>query len=238
MLEMFPMSGVNSPDEEHSNPFDLSNSNETESYTDTFTTPVDSSDSSENMADDYDDSVDSTDSEHSFSTESFDDSHPRDQIGKLKSIVAKLAKGLNASCFPDYVQSWIPQLAGSLFPGSYAHLLVILLMDFGMVEGIQHNMQCWMADHFPALPSYRTSAVDGLDGGLFIWELRILRKMLAPLRGDNSSPIHWIESRIEDLSATYREVKLIMEIIDDFKQDLLDDIQGPSDARELPWYSP
>lgn len=232
MLGMFPISGVNSPDEEHSDPFGLNYAYELESNSNTNATPVYSSGESADTV--------STDTQDSISSNEFESSHRDEQIHRLHNIVAKLAKGFDARAFPDDVQYWIPQLAGISFPGSYAHLMVILLMDFGLMEGVQYNMYQWLSDRYVSPSSYNTGNPGGLDGGLFVLELRTLRKLLAPLRGDNSGPIHWIGSRIADLCATYCEVKQIMRIIESFKEDLLGDIEGPNDDRELlpswPWY--
>lgn len=182
---------------------------------------------------DYDDSISTTDSEDSITTQEMEDADPGDQVRKLKGLVARLAKGFDAGSFPESVQDCIPQLTGHLFPGSYAHLLVILLMDFGMMEGVQMNLYEQLTKEFPQQLDHQAHAVTGLDGGLFVSELRVLRKLLAPLRGDNSGPIYWIGSRIEDPPETYSEVKETMEVIEKFKEDLLHDIQGPNDDREF-----
>lgn len=153
---------------------------------------------------------------------------------RLRELVAKFARGFDAGSFPDYVHAWIPKLEYYLFPGSYAHLMLILLEEWDQMEYFQLSMFQWLCQRYPVPHDYRIGGTRGVDDRLFVSELEVLKKLLSPLCGDNSRPIYWIGSRLTNPDDSCNQVKTSMRIIKNFKDEISAEIRGPNDDSKLP----
>lgn len=102
------------------------------------------------------------------------------------------------------------------------------------MEYFQLHLFQWLCERHTLPPRYRVDGSSGTDGNLFASELRVLRKLLAPLRGDDSRPIYWIGSRITNPDDSCAQMTTMMRIIKNFKEELFADVQGTNDDRKLP----
>lgn len=154
---------------------------------------------------------------------------------RLRELVYNFARGFDAASFPDYVKAWIPRLGNDLFPGSYAHLLIILLEDWDQMEFFQHSMFKWLCERHPVPRYYHFGGIHSVDNRLFVSELEVLKKLLSPLWGDDSRPIYWIGSRLTHPDDSCDQVKTAMRIIKHFKEEILAEIQGANeDSKSSP----
>lgn len=204
MDEIFPISGFNTPRKQHTKPFDTLSIN---SMTSVHSDPFDLDDDPERIAV-YD-------------------------AQRLRELVANFARGFDAEHFPAYVKGWMAGIHKDLFPGSYAHLMVILLEDWDRMEQFQASMFKWLCEEHPVPPFYNWGSAHGEDYMMFVSELEILQKLLWPLRRDNSRPVHWIGTRIANSGDSCNQIKTSMRIIKHFKEEISAEIHGPNDYSEF-----
>lgn len=152
---------------------------------------------------------------------------------RLRELVTNFARGFDAATFPDYVKAWIPRLEHDLFPGSYSHLMVILLDDWDQMEYFQLSMFKWLCERHPFPTYYRIGGVKSIDDRMFVTELGVLKKLLSPLWGDDPKPIYWIGSRLNNPDDSCDQVKTSMRIIKHFKEEVSAEIQGANDDSKL-----
>ncbi|ODM24044.1 hypothetical protein SI65_01634 [Aspergillus cristatus] len=152
---------------------------------------------------------------------------------RLRELVSNFARGFDAARFPDYVKTWIPRLGHDLFPGSYAHLMIILLEDWDQMECFQLSMFKWLCERHPIPRYYRICRARGIDDRLFVTELGVLKKLLSPLWGDDPRPIYWIGSRLTNPDDSCDQVKTSMRIIKHFKEEISAEIHDANDDRTI-----
>jgi len=152
---------------------------------------------------------------------------------RLRELVSNFARGFDAATFPDYVKAWIPRLGNDLFPGSYAHLMIILLQDWDQMEYFQLSMFKWLCERHPVPRYYRIGCARDIDDGLFVTEIGVLKKLLSPLWGDDCRPIYWIGSRLTNPDDSCDQVKTSMHIIKRFKEGILAETQGSNDNSKI-----
>lgn len=134
----------------------------------------------------------------------------------------QFTKGFDASSFPEEARPWVYRVRPELFPGSYAHFLVMLLAECGTLDGFQGDMDEWLQARFITGSISSLNNVSALDMEYFIEELEVLRQLVAPLRGYSDNPIFWVKNRraLESTKVT-RHLVSSMHIIEAWKEDVI-----------------
>ncbi|KAF9886834.1 hypothetical protein FE257_011081 [Aspergillus nanangensis] len=156
---------------------------------------------------------------------------------ELDNLMENFTRGFDPGKFDDVVKTSLPILHTDLFPGSYNHLLVILLEDLNKMEttqialedGLRERYKCWTLTH----PS-DTSITDETFFGA---EIEILRKLLAPLRDDgDTTKVYWMNTRRPDRAKVCWQLETSVRVIREFKRDVLAAMESKNDDMTI--YNP
>lgn len=155
---------------------------------------------------------------------------------KLVEMMAEFSAGFDPGSFADRVKLSRPHLKIGLFPGSYSHLLLILLEPWVELQKSQKSMTEWLRDRYPNLdmdlpaPS-RPSETNITDQTFFGAEVEMLRKLLAPLREDSPlMPIFWINTRQLSAGKMCDQLEASKRAIEEFKDDVAAVLGGDNDT--------
>ncbi|BDD54587.1 hypothetical protein MAP00_000192 [Monascus purpureus] len=158
---------------------------------------------------------------------------------KLVEMMAEFSAGFDPGSFADRVKLSRPHLKIGLFPGSYSHLLLILLEPWVELQKSQKSMTEWLRDRYPNLdmdlpaPS-RPSETNITDQTFFGAEVEMLRKLLAPLREDSPlMPIFWINTRQLSAEKMCDQLEASKRAIEEFKDDVAAVLGGDNDTRSI-----
>ncbi|KAE8147630.1 hypothetical protein BDV25DRAFT_131925 [Aspergillus avenaceus] len=138
----------------------------------------------------------------------------------IDALMEDFTKGFNPSTFHQEVMAILPILSKDVLPGSYEHLLVILLESNDRMQEIQYQLQIWLRDRYQCWAFTHPDLVSIADETYFVSELEILRKLLAPFRGEGESHIYWINNRRKVYKKVREELEAAVRVIELFKKDL------------------
>ncbi|KAL4788722.1 hypothetical protein BJX76DRAFT_363371 [Aspergillus varians] len=139
---------------------------------------------------------------------------------KLDDLMRKFTNGFDPGAFGSTIMASIPQLAEDLFPGSYAHLLLLLLESFDMLQNIQLGLETWIGSRYHGFPIVQPSETSITDETLFAAEIETLRKLLEPIREGNKNSIFWLHTRRADPFRTCEQLEASARVIETFKNDI------------------
>ncbi|KAL4987056.1 hypothetical protein BDW68DRAFT_197652 [Aspergillus falconensis] len=139
---------------------------------------------------------------------------------KLDDLIGKFTKGFDPGTFGSIVTSSIPMLIEDLFPGSYAHLLLILFETFEAVQTIQLGLEGWFKRRYNGNPIIFPSETSITDETFFAAEIETLRKLLEPIREGTKSSIFWVNTRRSDPARTCEQLEASVRVIESFKEDV------------------
>ncbi|KAL5338996.1 hypothetical protein BJX70DRAFT_388243 [Aspergillus crustosus] len=139
---------------------------------------------------------------------------------KLDDLMAKFTKGFDPGAFGSIIMASLPKLAIGLFPGSYAHLLLILFSSFDMVQTIQYGLEHWLGHHHHGTPIINPSETSGLDENFFAAEIETLRQLLEPIRERTRKSVFWLNTRRADPIRTCEQLEASIRVIESFKDDV------------------
>ncbi|KAL4904568.1 hypothetical protein BDW74DRAFT_185495 [Aspergillus multicolor] len=139
---------------------------------------------------------------------------------KLDNLMGKFTKGFDPGAFGNLVKASIPMLLKDLFPGSYAHLLLILLETFEAVQGIQLGLEGWLKSRYNGNPIILPSETSLTEESFFAAEIETLRKLLEPIREGTKESIFWVNTRRSDPAWTSEQLEASARVIESFKHDV------------------
>ncbi|KAE8352072.1 hypothetical protein BDV28DRAFT_161987 [Aspergillus coremiiformis] len=140
---------------------------------------------------------------------------------KANELMLKFTKGFDPGSFPREVTDGLPSLSDNLFPGSYAHLLTILLESCGRMQNVQANLETWLRDRYKRWTITHPDDTSITDETFFGAEFEMLRKLLAPLRGEDSTAVYWVNSRHIQSVKVCQQLEASAKVIEEFKRDVL-----------------
>ncbi|KAB8074653.1 hypothetical protein BDV29DRAFT_201225 [Aspergillus leporis] len=140
---------------------------------------------------------------------------------KVEALMYKFTKGFDPGSFPREVMAGLPLLSDNLFPGSYGHLLVILLETCGRMQGTQSNLEKWLRERYQCWAITHPDNTSITDETFFGGEIEMLRKLLAPLRGEDATPVYWVNSRRLHCVKVCQQLEASVKVIEEFKRDVL-----------------
>lgn len=146
--------------------------------------------------------------------------HQENLLGLMRDI----CMGYNPSNLPQHVRSMLHLLAEDVFPGSYKHLLIILFGSKRDMQLCQEYMKVCLDEDTEAQPPRPRSGMRAIDETLFASEVEMLRKLVAPLRGDERNPVFWLNSRTAHAEELCVQAEYTVEILEYFHHDLLADM--------------
>lgn len=134
------------------------------------------------------------------------------------NMMADISMGFDPSGLPAFIQSVYPKLLEDMFPGSFNHFLAILIGPDAEVEGHQVKMQVWLRDHCLDHVRHNRTIINVMDDSLFASDMEVLRKLVAPLRGDDSEPVFWVNTRKSQASKICEELHYSKNLLEEFNQ--------------------
>ncbi|KAL4864111.1 hypothetical protein BDV12DRAFT_189154 [Aspergillus spectabilis] len=155
---------------------------------------------------------------------------------KLDDLMAKFTKGFDPGAFGGIILASLPKLTQGLFPGSYAHLLLLLFSSFEMIQTIQYGLERWLGHHHHGTPFVTPSETSGLDEMFFAAEMETLRQLLEPLREGARKSVFWLNSRRADPVRTCEQLEASIRVIETFKDDVCAAMNSNHENRTI--YSP
>ncbi|KAL2823183.1 hypothetical protein BDW59DRAFT_173666 [Aspergillus cavernicola] len=138
---------------------------------------------------------------------------------KLDDLMDKFTKGFDPGSFGNVIMSSLPKLANNLFPGTYAHLLLILFETFNVIQSLQLGMENWLLHRFDT-PNIYPGEGSFSDESFFAAEIEMLRKLLEPIREGTKRSIFWLNTRRADPSRTCEQLEASIRVIETFKNDI------------------
>ncbi|KAL3434001.1 hypothetical protein BDV09DRAFT_204988 [Aspergillus tetrazonus] len=139
---------------------------------------------------------------------------------KLDDLIGRFTKGFDPAAFSTVITASIPKLIKDLFPGSYAHLLLILFETFEAVQTIQLGLETWFKRRYSGNPIFFPSETNITDETFFAAEIETLRKLLEPIREGKKSSIFWVNTRRSNPSRTCEQLEASVRVIESFKEDV------------------
>ncbi|KAE8396694.1 hypothetical protein BDV23DRAFT_177688 [Aspergillus alliaceus] len=137
---------------------------------------------------------------------------------KVEELMNQFTKGFDPGSFPREVMAGLPLLSESLFPGSYAHFLIILLENCGRMHGVQENLEKWLHERYRRWTITHPDHTSITDETFFGAELEMLRKLLAPLSAENTTPVYWMNSRHIQSVKVCQQLEASVKVIEEFKR--------------------
>lgn len=139
---------------------------------------------------------------------------------RLDELMGQFTKGFDPGAFGGNVLASIPMLGKNLFPGSYAHLLLLLLESFEMLQTTQLSLEDWLKDRFNKNQIIHPTEISITDETYFGAEIEMLRKLLEPIREGNKNSIFWINTRRTHPTRTCEQLEAAIRVIESFKNDV------------------
>lgn len=153
---------------------------------------------------------------------------------KVLSLMGDITRGFDPTTLPDLFQSLSPNLLDGMFPGSFKHLLILLLGDPQAMTTSQLKMDLWLQEHFMGDPLGHNAAVSMIERSYLDAEVETLRKLLEPLRGDNTGPVFWVNHRTSQAASFCKELKRSKDVLERFESDLVKVPTFPADPGKWP----
>ncbi|KAL4808683.1 hypothetical protein BDV18DRAFT_157623 [Aspergillus unguis] len=150
---------------------------------------------------------------------------------KLDELIEKFTKGFDPGAFGGTIIASIPMLTRNLFPGSYAHLLLLLLESFEMVQATQLSLEGWLAEHFHGNPIIHPTEISITDETFFGAEIEMLTKLLQPIREGTRNSIYWVNTRRMHPTRTCEELEASIRVIESFKNDVCEALKDDHELR-------
>ncbi|GAB1204108.1 hypothetical protein APSETT445_002757 [Aspergillus pseudonomiae] len=155
---------------------------------------------------------------------------------RVEELMQQFTKGFDPGSFPKEVMDNLPLLSDNLFPGSYAHLSIILLENCGNMQGIQANLENWLRERYKRWAITYPDNTSITDETFFGAEFEMLRKLLAPLRGEDATHVYWMNSRYPHIVKVCQQLEASVKVIEEFKQDILQAIKSKDEHKTI--YNP
>ncbi|KAL4898245.1 hypothetical protein BDV59DRAFT_190115 [Aspergillus ambiguus] len=155
---------------------------------------------------------------------------------KLDQLMDSFTRGFDPGNFFGEVMVSLPILAQNPTPGSFNHLLVLLLENWPKMQNIQANLEDWLRDRYQRWAITHPSDTSIADETYFGAEIEMLRKLLAPLRGDDTGTVYWMNTRLPDCAEACKQLEASAKVIEEFKRDVLVMIESHGEDRTI--YSP
>ncbi|KAL4913917.1 hypothetical protein BDW62DRAFT_213830 [Aspergillus aurantiobrunneus] len=152
---------------------------------------------------------------------------------KLDDLMNKFTKGFDPGAFGSMIMASVPKLAQNLFPGSYAHLLLLLFETFDVIQSIQLSLETWLGKHHDGNPIIRPSETSISDETFFAAEIEMLRKLLEPIREGSKKSIFWLNTRRADASRTCEQLEASVRVIETFKNDICAAINSDHEGKTI-----
>ena len=153
---------------------------------------------------------------------------------RVEDLMQQFTKGFDPGSFPKEVMDSLPLLSDNPFPGSYAHLSIILLENCGKMQGIQANLENWLRERYKRWAITYPDNTSITDETFFGAEFEMLRKLLAPLRGEDATHVYWMNSRYPHVVKVCQQLEASVKVIEEFKQDILQAIKSKDEhSKEL-----
>lgn len=148
------------------------------------------------------------------------------QFQKLEELMDNFTRGFDPGNFSREVMSLLPMLAERATPGSFKHLLVLLLENWPKMQSIQASLEDWLRGHYQRWAITHPSDTSITDEMYFGSEIEMLRKLLAPLRGDDMGKVFWMNTRLPDCAKVCKQLEASAKVIEEFKRDILASIES------------
>ncbi|KAE8357882.1 hypothetical protein BDV27DRAFT_169924 [Aspergillus caelatus] len=155
---------------------------------------------------------------------------------RVEELMQQFTKGFDPGLFPREVVTSLSLLSDKLFPGSYAHLSIILLENCGKMQGIQATLEKWLRERYKRWAITHPDNTSITDETFFGAELEMLRKLLAPLRGEDATRVYWMNSRYPHIVKVCQQLEASVKVIEEFKQDILRAIKSKDEHKTI--YNP
>ncbi|PWY82821.1 hypothetical protein BO70DRAFT_379393 [Aspergillus heteromorphus CBS 117.55] len=115
---------------------------------------------------------------------------------RIEQLMAELTKGFDPSKFAEDVSNSLPKILEDAFPGSFQHLLSLLLESDDKMHDTQVKLERWLLDRYPQVLNkvVQREEINISDETYFGAEIETLRKLVEPLR-DWSKQVFWLNYR-------------------------------------------
>ncbi|THC93918.1 hypothetical protein EYZ11_006600 [Aspergillus tanneri] len=155
---------------------------------------------------------------------------------KVDELMNRFTRGFDPGAFIAEVMAWIPELSKNLFPSSYSHLFVLLLETHGNMEAVQINLEKWLQKRYQSMLVSLPANSNMTDQWFFLSELEMLRKLLAPLRGEDAKPIIWMNSRRVYGAKVCQQLEASARVIEEFKRDVVKELKKDTEDNHANQY--
>jgi hypothetical protein len=139
---------------------------------------------------------------------------------KLDDLMGKFTKGFDPGSFGNVALASLDKLATDLFPGTYAHFLLLLLQSFDVLQDLQLNMEQWLLGCYNGNQFVSPTETNLVDENFFGTELEMLRQLLEPIREGAKKSVFWMNTRRADASWTCDQLESSISVIESFKSDI------------------
>lgn len=124
----------------------------------------------------------------------------------------------------------VKYLRNDAVPGSFKHLLLLLLEPGASFMPMQVKMQRWFAERFSSRvyepdDGHVGHSMRMLDRTQLVDELEVLRKLVRPLREGKMEP-RWIDKAYDETDDILKGLQKASRIIEEFEEDIVERIQG------------
>ncbi|KAL4942155.1 hypothetical protein BDV06DRAFT_235563 [Aspergillus oleicola] len=138
---------------------------------------------------------------------------------KLDHLMGEFTKGFDPGAFGDTIMDSLPLLAEDLFPGSYAHLLLLLFESVEVIQDVQLGLENWFGNNYHGTPIIQPSKTSSSDETFFVAEMDMLQRLLRPIREGTKKEIFWLNTRA-DPGKTCEQLEASFRTIEMFKNDI------------------
>ncbi|KAL2834065.1 hypothetical protein BJY01DRAFT_259677 [Aspergillus pseudoustus] len=139
---------------------------------------------------------------------------------KLDDLMGKFTKGFDPGAFGNIIVASLPKLAIHPFPGTYTHLLLLLLESFEILQTLQLGMEQWLLSCYNGNQFSSPTETNLVDENFFGTELEMLRRLLEPIREGTKKSIFWMNTRRADASWACEQLEASIRVIESFKKDI------------------
>ncbi|RHZ47313.1 uncharacterized protein CDV56_104685 [Aspergillus thermomutatus] len=147
-------------------------------------------------------------------------------------LMDEFAKGFDPDSLTREIMATLPLLGDDLFPGSFAHLLILLLQTDGKIETVQVNLVRWLRARYPIMFCEPTET-QLVDETFFMSEIEMLRRLLSTLRGDDDKAIYWISCRPFEIGKSCNSLEASIRVIRAFERDMKSAIEEVDEERHF-----
>ncbi|PYH96409.1 hypothetical protein BO71DRAFT_417875 [Aspergillus ellipticus CBS 707.79] len=157
---------------------------------------------------------------------------------RLDQLMAEFTKGFDPGILADEISQSLSKILENVFPGSYEHLLSMLFECDAAMHNTQVDLERWLLDRYSQILYQITQRGEThiSDETYFGAEIEVLRKILAPLRGEAEKPVFWLNSRRVNPAKALRELEASVTVVELFKKDVIAALQTDTEDRKI--YNP